>query len=50
MNKPLILCPAMNTLMWNHPITATQVDALCNMGYTFLPTVVKKLACGDYGK
>ncbi|XP_031553514.1 phosphopantothenoylcysteine decarboxylase-like [Actinia tenebrosa] len=49
MNKPLIFCPAMNTHMWSHPITATHVESLCKMGYIYVSTTEKKLACGDTG-
>jgi len=49
-SKPLIFCPAMNTFMWNHPLTVTHVDTLRKMGYTYVPPIAKKLACGDIGK
>lgn len=47
--KPLLFCPAMNTAMWEHPITSQQVDQLKAFGYTEIPCVVKKLVCGDQG-
>ncbi|XP_064312875.1 phosphopantothenoylcysteine decarboxylase isoform X2 [Phalacrocorax carbo] len=49
MRKPLLFCPAMNTAMWEHPITAQQVEQLKNFGYKEIPCVVKKLVCGDEG-
>lgn len=39
----------MNTAMWEHPITAQQVDQLKAFGYIEIPCVAKKLVCGDQG-
>nr|XP_013812691.1 PREDICTED: phosphopantothenoylcysteine decarboxylase isoform X2 [Apteryx mantelli mantelli] len=50
LSKPLLFCPAMNTAMWEHPITAQQVEQLKGFGYTEIPCVVKKLVCGDEGR
>ncbi|XP_019388868.1 PREDICTED: phosphopantothenoylcysteine decarboxylase isoform X3 [Crocodylus porosus] len=50
MTKPLLFCPAMNTAMWEHPITAEQIERLKGFGYTEIPCVVKKLVCGDEGR
>uniref|UniRef100_A0A8C3VEK2 Phosphopantothenoylcysteine decarboxylase n=1 Tax=Catharus ustulatus TaxID=91951 RepID=A0A8C3VEK2_CATUS len=47
LSKPLLFCPAMNTAMWEHPITARHVEQLKGFGYTEIPCVVKKLVCGD---
>ncbi|XP_067056444.1 phosphopantothenoylcysteine decarboxylase-like isoform X4 [Acropora muricata] len=47
--KPLLFCPAMNTFMWEHPITSVQVKQLIHMGYTHIPPIKKTLACGDKG-
>lgn len=49
LSKPLLFCPAMNTAMWEHPITAQHVEQLKGFGYTEIPCVVKKLVCGDEG-
>lgn len=48
-NRPLLFCPAMNTAMWNHPITAQQVATLKSFGYIEIPCISKKLVCGDEG-
>uniref|UniRef100_A0A3Q3VRC0 Phosphopantothenoylcysteine decarboxylase n=1 Tax=Mola mola TaxID=94237 RepID=A0A3Q3VRC0_MOLML len=48
--RPLLFCPAMNTAMWQHPITAQQITRLIDFGYTEIPCIVKKLVCGDEGK
>ncbi|XP_022904111.1 phosphopantothenoylcysteine decarboxylase [Onthophagus taurus] len=47
--KPLILCPAMNTKMYNHPITEKQLDLLKSWGYHIIPVIEKMLICGDKG-
>ncbi|DBA04459.1 TPA: hypothetical protein N0F65_010055 [Lagenidium giganteum] len=47
--KPLIFAPAMNTDMWDHPITAKHLQALSDLGYHMIPPVSKKLACGVIG-
>lgn len=49
-NRPLLFCPAMNTAMWQHPITAQQVSQLREFGYVEIPCIAKKLVCGDEGK
>ncbi|XP_011281276.3 phosphopantothenoylcysteine decarboxylase isoform X3 [Felis catus] len=47
--KPLLFCPAMNTVMWEHPVTAQQLGLLKAFGYVEIPCVAKKLVCGDEG-
>lgn len=49
-SRPLLFCPAMNTAMWKHPITAMQVASLIDFGYVEIPCITKKLVCGDEGK
>ncbi|KAF6352116.1 phosphopantothenoylcysteine decarboxylase [Rhinolophus ferrumequinum] len=49
LRKPLLFCPAMNTAMWEHPITSQQVGQLKAFGYVEIPCVAKKLVCGDQG-
>ncbi|PJF16581.1 Phosphopantothenoylcysteine decarboxylase [Paramicrosporidium saccamoebae] len=48
-SKPIIACPAMNTAMWDNPLTVTQLETLRNLGYTILPPQEKLLVCGDVG-
>ncbi|XP_064169775.1 phosphopantothenoylcysteine decarboxylase isoform X3 [Anguilla rostrata] len=50
LTRPLVFCPAMNTAMWQHPITAKQVAVLKEFGYVEVPCIAKKLVCGDEGK
>jgi phosphopantothenoylcysteine decarboxylase len=47
--KPLLFCPAMNTCMWEHPVTATHIATPKNWGYTEVPSIAKTLVCGDMG-
>ncbi|KAH8585107.1 uncharacterized protein ELE39_003498 [Cryptosporidium sp. chipmunk genotype I] len=47
--KPIIVCPAMNTFMWEHPITLMQINTLISFGYKVVFPIEKKLACGEYG-
>lgn len=47
-NKPVILCPAMNTFMWDKDITYTHLATLRNKCQIIEP-VDKRLACGDVG-
>ncbi|XP_078572970.1 phosphopantothenoylcysteine decarboxylase-like [Branchiostoma floridae x Branchiostoma japonicum] len=49
LTKPLLFCPAMNTHMWNHPLTQRHIDVLKGFGYIEVPCVEKTLACGDTG-
>jgi len=47
---PVVLAPAMNTEMWNHPATLRNRQWLTAMDrYTFVEPVSKRLACGDVG-
>lgn len=48
-SKPLFACPAMNTAMWEHPVTQQHTRLLEAFGYQLISPVEKKLACGDVG-
>ncbi|KAI8092149.1 flavoprotein [Gilbertella persicaria] len=49
-NKPVIACPAMNTSMWQHLLTARHLDILESvLKYHIIHPISKKLACGDTG-
>ncbi|XP_060520501.1 phosphopantothenoylcysteine decarboxylase [Cylas formicarius] len=49
MTKPLIFCPAMNTKMYQHPLTLVQISLLKSWGYLEIPVIEKVLVCGDKG-
>lgn len=46
---PLLYCPAMNTAMWNHPLTDQHRQTLTELGYVEVACVLKTLVCGDTG-
>lgn len=48
--KPLLFAPAMNTRMWDHPITGPQIETLKSWGLQEIPCVAKTLMCGDTGQ
>jgi phosphopantothenoylcysteine decarboxylase len=50
--KPVVLAPAMNTLMWEHPATArhlAQITADLRGSLRVVEPISKKLACDDVG-
>jgi len=50
--RPVILAPAMNTLMWEHPVTArhlAQIAADLRDGLHVVEPIKKKLACEEVG-
>ena len=47
--KPIIVCPAMNTFMWQHPVTNKHISEITSWNYSIVPCVEKRLACGDVG-
>jgi phosphopantothenoylcysteine decarboxylase len=50
--KPVILAPAMNTLMWEHPATSrhlAQIAADLGGALRIVEPISKKLACDDVG-
>ncbi|MDF2512133.1 MAG: hypothetical protein K0S04_1999 [Herbinix sp.] len=49
-NKPIIICPAMNTAMYENPITQDNIRKLMTYGYEFVEPKESLLACGDTGK
>lgn len=48
--KPLFVVPAMNTKMWQHPITQASIAKLTTLGVTVLQPAAGNLACGDVGE
>lgn len=49
LKKPLLVAPAMNTLMLFHPTTQQAFKQLSSWGLRILPTGEGDLACGDIG-
>lgn len=48
--KPVIICPAMNTAMYENPITQENIAKLKQYKYQFVEPKESRLACGDLGK
>lgn len=48
--KPMVVAPAMNTIMWHQKITQAQLVLLREQGVSVVEPVEKVLACGDTGK
>lgn len=49
--KPMILAPAMNTTMWEHPLTRQHLNILSQWyNLHVIPPISKVLACGDFGE
>jgi phosphopantothenoylcysteine decarboxylase len=51
-SRPVILAPAMNTFMWEHPATARHLQQIgddLGAALRVVPPVSKKLACEDIG-
>ena len=46
---PLLLAPAMNTGMWENPVTQENVRRLTERGAQIIPPSVGQLACGAMG-
>ncbi|KAJ1910997.1 putative phosphopantothenoylcysteine decarboxylase [Tieghemiomyces parasiticus] len=48
--KPCVVCPAMNTHMWDHPFTGKHLRVLVDeLHFRVIPPISKLLACGDLG-
>ena len=47
--KPILFAPAMNTMMWDHPVTNPQINVLKSWGYQEIPPIEKVLMCKDKG-
>jgi len=50
-SSPLLLAPAMNTLMWSNPFTSRHLDSVTSLGgeIEIIQPISKTLACGDTG-
>jgi phosphopantothenoylcysteine decarboxylase len=49
-DKPIIICPAMNTAMYENQITQDNIKKLISYGYKFVEPKEALLACGDVGR
>jgi phosphopantothenoylcysteine decarboxylase/phosphopantothenate--cysteine ligase len=48
-NIPVVVCPAMNTNMYNHPATQHNLQNLTGYGYTIVQPDSGKMACDEEG-
>jgi len=48
-NRPMMIAPAANTYMWEHPITNVHLQTLKNFNYSIIMPQRKMLACGTEG-
>lgn len=48
-DKPVLVAPAMNVRMWQHPATQANVATLRSRGVTVLPPEEGEMACGEVG-
>ncbi|MCB1583689.1 MAG: flavoprotein [Marinicella sp.] len=49
LKKPMLVVPAMNTMMWQYPATQNAVKTLQNWGIQILQPKSGDLACGEQG-
>ena len=49
-DKDIILAPAMNVRMWEHPTTKINLKKLKGFGYKLIGPEVGDMACGEYGE
>ena len=49
-DKDIILAPAMNVRMWQHPTTKTNLIKLKEFEYKFIGPEIGDMACGEYGE
>jgi phosphopantothenoylcysteine synthetase/decarboxylase len=49
-SRPLVIAPAMNPAMWNHPATVASVQRLRQWGGRFVELGVGRMACGEVGE
>lgn len=48
-DKPVLMVPAMNVRMWDHPATQRNVETLRNDGVTVMDPDEGAMACGEFG-
>lgn len=49
-SKPCLICPAMNTMMWEHPATRNSLQVLTRWGWEVVHPMTKVLACKEEGQ
>ena len=49
-NKNILICPAMNVRMWEHPSTKINLEKLKQFGYKVIGPEIGDMACGEFGE
>ena len=49
-DKDIMVCPAMNVRMWEHPTTKNNLEKLKQFGYKVIGPETGDMACGEYGE
>lgn len=49
-DKPIMVAPAMNVVMWEHPATRANVELLKKRGVRLIGPAAGDLACGEHGQ
>jgi phosphopantothenoylcysteine decarboxylase/phosphopantothenoylcysteine decarboxylase/phosphopantothenate--cysteine ligase len=49
-DTPALICPAMNTAMYENPVVQANIQKLTEYGYRFIEPKEALLACGDIGR
>jgi len=49
-NRPVMVCPAMNPMMWNHAATQDNIKILTQRGIHIVEPDSGEMACGETGK
>ena len=48
--KPRVLCPAMNTAMWENPVVQRNLETLRELDWKIIEPETGRLACGEEGQ
>jgi len=48
-DKAVLMAPAMNVRMWEHPATQANVETLKSYGHTLMEPDEGEMACGEFG-
>ena len=49
-NKNILICPAMNVRMWEHPSTKINLEKLKQFGYKVIGPEIGDMSCGEFGE
>jgi phosphopantothenoylcysteine decarboxylase/phosphopantothenate--cysteine ligase len=49
-DKPVMVCPSMNPMMWQNPATQDNIETLNRRGLTIITPALGEMACGETGE